>query len=432
MSENAEPQSTLWPPPAGFVSVPSKVEGIELYAPAPKQETEETRTFKCRQCGGTISYSATQRQLTCPYCGSLQQIEAETVGRAADEFEFTLETMAQARHGWGEARRELVCESCGSVVAAAPDILTSTCAFCGSNRVMARDATGDILRPTTLIPFAVDQEQVQAKVQAWLGRGWMHPPELRNAGALKSLTGVYLPFWTFDTHVTADWKAEVGTLRTKRYRSGGEWKTRTYIEWEWRAGRADIPVDDHMVPGTAKVSRVILSKIEPFNLGGLVEYDPGYLAGWQAKLYDVQLPQAWEIAKEDIRAETKTTCRQNTGSSHVRNLRMTADFGDERWRYILLPIYLASYPFGKRTFQVMVNGQTGQVAGQKPVAWLRIWLAIAALLTPGALLGLAGLLLSALLPPAGIVGLVIGFILLIAGFIGSIIIFKKARASEEV
>jgi predicted RNA-binding Zn-ribbon protein involved in translation (DUF1610 family) len=430
MSENA-PQPALWPPPPGFVPVPSQVEGIELYAPAPKEEAEETRTFKCRQCGGTIAYSPTQRQLTCPYCGSLQQIDADAVGRRADEFEFTLETMAQARHGWGEARRELVCESCGSVVSVAPDVLTSTCAFCGSNRVMARDAGGDVLRPTALIPFAIDEVQVQAKVRAWLGRGWMHPPELRDAGRLKKLAGVYLPFWTFDTDVSANWKAEVGTVRTERYRSGGEWRTRTTIDWNWRSGRVRVPVDDHLVPGTARASRVILGKVEPFNLGGLVEYDPGYLAGWQAKLYDVQLPQAWEIAKEEIRELTKRACRRDTGSSHVRNMRVTVDFGNERWRHILLPVYLASYPFSERTFQVMVNGQTGKVAGQKPVSWLRVWLVIAALLAPGALVGLIGLLLAVLLPPAGVVGLVLGFLLLIAGLIGSIVIFQKARASEE-
>jgi predicted RNA-binding Zn-ribbon protein involved in translation (DUF1610 family) len=431
MGENAKPQSTLWPPPPGFVPVPSQIEGIELYAPAPEEKVEETRTFKCRQCGGTISYSAAQRQLTCPYCGSEQQIEAEAVGRRADEFEFTLETMEQARHGWGEARRELVCESCGSVVAVAQDLLTSTCAFCGSNRVLARDAAGDVLRPTTLIPFAVDQEQCQAKVKAWLGRGWMHPPELRDVRALKRIAGVYLPYWTFDTHVSADWKAEVGTARTVHYHSGGKRHTRTVIDWRWRSGRIQVSVDDHPVPGTAKVSRVILGKVEPFDLGGLVEYDPGYLAGWQAKLYDVQLPQAWEIAKEEIRELAKRACYGDTGSSHVRNMRMTADFGDERWRYILLPVYLASYPFGERTFQVMVNGQTGTVAGQKPVAWVRVWLAIAALLAPGACLGLAGLLTLAL-GGIGVVGLVLGFILLIAGLIGAVIIFQKARASEEV
>jgi predicted RNA-binding Zn-ribbon protein involved in translation (DUF1610 family) len=91
--------TTLWPPPEGFVPVPSLVDGIELYAPAPEEETEETRTFKCRHCGGAITYSATQRQLTCPYCGGSQEITAEEVGQAAAEFEFTLSAMERARYG---------------------------------------------------------------------------------------------------------------------------------------------------------------------------------------------------------------------------------------------------------------------------------------------------------------------------------------------
>ena len=79
----------------------------------------------------------------------------------------------------------------------------------------------------------------------------------------------------------------------------------------------------------------------------------------------------------------------------------------------------------------MVNGQTGRVAGQKPVAWLRVWLVIAALLSPGVCLGLLGLLTLAL-GGIGIVGLVLGFILLVAGFIAAIFVFQKARSSEEV
>jgi Zn finger protein HypA/HybF involved in hydrogenase expression len=420
-----------WSPPEGFVPMPSSIDGIDVYGPAPQEEEGETRTFKCRHCGGTISYSAAERQLTCPYCGGSQAIAAEEVGLSAAEFEFTLETMERAQYGWGEERRELVCESCGAAVAVAPDVLTSACAFCGSNRVHARDVTGDLLRPTAVVPFVVDKDHLRARVAEWLGRGWMHPPELRSVRALQELAGVYIPFWTFDARIHADWRAEVGTERVERYREDGEWKTRTVIDWHWRSGRVHVPIDDHLVAATDRVSRVILGKVAPFDLGELVEYEAGYLAGWQAKAYDVQLQDGWKIAKEEMRDKTKRACYNDTGSSHVRNFRMTADFADERWRYILLPIYLASYPFDGRTFQVMVNGQTGKVAGQKPVAWPRIWLAIAALLSPGACLGLLGLLT---LPVGGIgvVGLVLGFILLVAALVGSIFVFQKARSSEEV
>jgi len=153
--------------------MPSRVKGIELYGPAPEEgPQEETRTFKCSYCGGVTSYSATEQQLICPHCGRAQKVDAEQVGQRAAEFEFTLETVERAQYGWGGERRELVCESCGAAVTVAPDILTSTCAFCGSNHVLARSASGNDLRPTALVPFAVDQAQCRAQVTEWLGRCW--------------------------------------------------------------------------------------------------------------------------------------------------------------------------------------------------------------------------------------------------------------------
>lgn len=426
----SRPAAPEWSPPKGFVAIPSQVPGIEVYAPAPEEQAEETKTFKCRHCGGVIAYSAAERRLACPYCGRTQDVDAEEVGRAADQFEFTLEAMARPQYGWGEERRELVCESCGAVVAVAPRDLTNTCAFCGSNRVLTRAAEGDVLRPTALIPFAIDQPACQARVAEWLGRGWMHPAELRGGRGLRELAGIYLPYWTFDAETRATWKAEVGTPRTVTYRSGGQRRTRTEIRWRWRSGRVRLPFNDHLVAGTKHVSHSILRRVIPFDLDQLAEYDPGYLAGWQAHKYDVALDEAWELAKAEIRESTRHAARRDTGSPHVRNFRMTIDFADERWRYVLLPVYLSSYRFGERVYQVMVNGQTGRVAGHKPVDWRKVWLVIAAVFLPGACLGLLGLVTL----PLGGVGaglLAIGFVLLAAALIAGIVIFTKARGSEQ-
>jgi hypothetical protein len=107
---------------------------------------------------------------------------------------------------------------------------------------------------------------------------------------------------------------------------------------------------------------------------------------------------------------------------------MSADFSNEAWRYVLLPVYLASYAFQGKVYQVMANGQTGAIAGQKPVAWWKVWLAVAALMAPGLLLGLIGLILSAV--GIGVLLLAVAFVLLIIGGVISVIIFKKAFDSE--
>ena len=184
-----------------------------------------------------------------------------------------------------------------------------------------------------------------------------------------------------------------------------------------------------MITGSSRLSRIIMERLYPFELSGLETYTPDYLAGWQAQAYDVTLPDAWEDAKEAMRERGKDACYEDIDSSHVRNFSMTADFGDETWRYILLPVYVAAYKFEDKVYQVMVNGQTGVVAGQKPVAWWKIWLAIAALLIPGLFVGLLGLP-ALLLGGAGAILFLLGFILLVIGGAISIALYRKAIASE--
>jgi hypothetical protein len=176
------------------------------------------------------------------------------------------------------------------------------------------------------------------------------------------------------------------------------------------------------------MSHVILEKVYPFNLNDLVTYSPDFLAGWQAQTYDITLPKAWETGKAIMREKAKKACYADIPTNHVRNFSMSADFSEEAWRYVLLPVYVSAYLFENKTYQVMVNGQTGTVAGQKPVAWWKIWLAIGLLVAPGLLLGLAGLILTA--AGIGMVLMGVAFVLLIIGGILSIIIFRQALASE--
>ncbi len=109
---------------------------------------------------------------------------------------------------------------------------------------------------------------------------------------------------------------------------------------------------------------------------------------------------------------------------------MTLDFCDEAWRYILVPVYTSVYAYGQKTYQVILNGQTGRIAGPRPVDWNKVWLAIAALVAPGLIMSLVGLL--TLLLQIGIVIGGIGFILLVIGLIISFYIFSQAQEMENV
>ncbi|MFQ5410013.1 MAG: hypothetical protein ACE5FI_16520 [Anaerolineales bacterium] len=419
-----------WSPPFGYVPVESLVAGIAVFAPAAAEARDQPETFVCPNCGAATAYNVAAGGVACEHCGYVHVPEADVVGRDAQEFEFTLDSLDRAARGWGAARRELHCENCGADLTLADGSLTTTCPFCTSSRVVTRAAAQDALRPRFLIPFKIEPERCTEIARAWLGRGWLHPGELARSARLERFTGVYLPFWTFDARVEATWEAEVGYKRKKTVWEDGELKTKTVIEWRWENGQVTVPVDDLLQTGTTKTSANLIVGLYPFDLDALAAYDAGYLAGWQAQAYDIGLEPAWDTAREEMRERARQASRDSIASRHVRNFSMAADFRDETWRYVLLPVYVAAYQFEGRVFQVLINGQTGAVSGQKPVAWWKVWAAIAALLAPGALCGLIGLI-TIPLGGAGGLGVIAGLILLFVGGVVAVGLFRKAQPADE-
>jgi len=419
-------------PPAGFVPTDSQVDGIAVYRPAP-EETGPDRAvvdFKCPRCGGTTAYSVADGGLRCEYCGYYEAPEIDVVGKGAREFEFKVETMERAAHGWGVARNDLSCEGCGAQISVPTGEMTVSCPFCGSSKLVQRPANQDALRPRSLLPFEITADECRRTVRGWLGSSWMVPGDLQRLANTVDLVPMYLPAWTFDAVAKARWKAQVGHTKTERYYSDGKWKTRTRTVWRWESGRVTRAFDDVPVPGTGRVSQVLLERIMDYDLSALVTYTPDLLAGSDALAYDVALEKAWEDARHRMREETRTACRGQASTSKIRNFSMELDFSDESWRYIMVPTYAGAYRYGGEGYQVMVNGQSGAIGGQRPVDWTKVGLAIGASLAPGVLLTLAGVITAIL----GIGGIIVpaGLVLLIIGIVVAFIIFRKAQGMDDV
>jgi DNA-directed RNA polymerase subunit RPC12/RpoP len=421
-------------PPPNYVKIESGLDGFVVYKPAPaaQDQRQEVVDFTCPQCGATMAYSATIEGLRCEHCGYEEKAKAEVAGRNAKQFEFTVETIEGASHGWGIERFELACQNCGAITSIPAEKLTYACPFCGSNKVVQNQGVQDNLRPKVLIPFKLSENESEKIFQGWLGSDWMTPSTLKSLVNFEKFVQIYLPYWTFDSTTTAEWKAEVGHPKTEQYydASSKTWKTRTKIEWRWESGSAQLKIDDLLIAGTGKVSARHLSAVQNNDLSALVEYDPSFLAGMQAKTYDIPLEAAWDIARQEMRERTRQACRSQASTGMIRNFRMDLDFSDENWRLILTPFFLTSYSFNTKIFQVLINGQTGKISGQRPVDWTKIWLVVAALLTPGVLFGLLGLMtlpLGGVGAPIGIFGLILLFVGLV---IGIIILIKASQLDD--
>lgn len=371
-------------PPPGFIRANSAIDGIAVFKPAPTVEKlAATVNFRCPNCDGETAFNAADGGVTCTYCGYHEAPDKAVVGKSAEQLEFTVDTMTQVAHGWGVTRKDLQCHTCASHISMPAGALTTSCPFCGSNKVIHVKAAQDVLRPRFLIPFKLDESRCHAITRDWLGKSWYVPKELRRVASVEPFTAMYLPFWTFDATATAGWRAQVGHTRTRRDRKG---RTRTETVWRWESGNVRVNFDDMVLRGTNHVSLHLLEQIKQFNLEDLAPYEPKYLAGQHAQAYEIGLDEAWQKARRAMRERTKTACKSQASTNKIRNFSMQLDFSDESWRYILLPVYINTYYYNNQPFQLLINGQTGAIAGQRPADWRKIALTAAALLLPGLLL----------------------------------------------
>lgn len=236
MNDN-EIQNGPWAPPEGYVQVESQVPGVIVFAPQPERiEIDRAVSYACPNCGANTAYDVSAGGVACEYCGHVAPVTAARVGKSADDFEFTLETLSQARQGWGTQRQVLHCDSCGADLSLPTGGLTTTCAFCASNQVNVITSPEETLRPRFLIPFKIPPEKTATLASDWMGKGWFHPDALTGNAKVRRFYGVYLPFWTFNAFVDARWRAEVGYQQSERHYNADQkrWETRTRTVWKDR------------------------------------------------------------------------------------------------------------------------------------------------------------------------------------------------------
>jgi hypothetical protein len=161
------------------------------------------------------------------------------------------------------------------------------------------------------------------------------------------------------------------------------------IRWVPAWGERDDRYDDHLVAATLGMPSELVSELGAFDTSELVPYKPDYLAGWRAEEYQVDLEQGWEQGESFVVQSQRRRCSGDVPGDTQRNLRVRNRIHDVCWKHVLLPIWSLQYRFGGKLYTVLVNGQTGQVAGKAPLSWVKIGLAA---LGVAALAGLVALL----------------------------------------
>ena len=118
------------------------------------------------------------------------------------ELEAALRDPAAGR-GWGDERREVQCQNCQAISVFVDGRVAQRCDFCGSPSIIAHEEHQDAITPQSILAFKYSDGQIREAIRKWYGSRWFAPNRLKSAALTDTLHGVYLPYWTFDAHVSA-------------------------------------------------------------------------------------------------------------------------------------------------------------------------------------------------------------------------------------
>ena len=336
----------------------------------------------CAACGAQAEWHPARQSLVCSFCGTITPFAVDPSGAIIElDLVKALRELPDEARGWLEERRSVQCQSCKAVSVFEADRVGQNCDFCGSPKLVPYDEIKAPIRPQSLLPFKVSQADVRERIRRWYASKWLAPNRLRTQALVDRVHGVYLPYWTFDAHVVCPWTAEAGHYyyETETYRDNqGRRQTRQvrHVRWEPASGEVRHFFDDEPVPGTQGVSADLLKEIEPFPTAELVPYDTAFLSGFVVEHYRVVLVEAAESSQIQMKHKLYDMCARAVPGDTHRNLQIAPVFSGQTFKHVLLPVWLLTYVYANRPWQVLVNGYTGQMAGEYPKSWWKIALLV--------------------------------------------------------
>ncbi|HKY44682.1 MAG TPA: hypothetical protein VJM50_16445 [Pyrinomonadaceae bacterium] len=351
--------------------------------------TSEVHHFPCPSCGADLVFEPRGGVLACPYCGHKQAIPESAEQVEEQSFEQHLQIRPDQLEKLAPNALEVQCQSCGAKSIFTPPEVAGRCEFCGVQIVAQPKSADPILTPSGLLPFHITQQQASSALKQWLSTRWFAPNGLKQFAQPEAIHGVYLPFWTYDTNTTTNYTGRRGeyyyeteTYYTTDSKGNQERHTRQvrHTRWYPASGTVTAWFDDVLIPATLSLSPNRLAALDPWDLEQLKPYEPAFLSGFKAQRYQVDLAAGFARAKEVIAPVIEDDVRKDIGGDEQDIESLSTRCYDVTFKHLLLPVYAGAYRYNGKLFQIMVNGRTGEIQGDRPYSFLKIALLVASLL----------------------------------------------------
>ena len=295
---------------------------------------------KCSNCGSSREYDPEKKKLVCPNCKS----EAEEIAV--------------------KDRTENTCPECGAPQENADKKVTYRCPYCHNWIILENKLEGPY-SVKKIMPFTMGRKKAMGNMKTAFDNIPFMPNDFISSEREKDLKGVYVPFFLYDVEAKGEYKYTGEMLNSWDTGNTTYTKHDVYDIDRPYSGVVSAPID-----ASDEINDDIVDALAPFDNGDMEEFNTKYLPGFEMHIFDKN-PDSEEYKKRAIDWADVTVQDaledSVTGFTGIGISSKQGDLNIKEHAYTYRPLYVYDYKYGKKSYQVYLNGTNDRVSGIAPI-----------------------------------------------------------------
>jgi hypothetical protein len=74
-----------------------------------------------------------------------------------------------------------------------------------------------------------------------------------------------------------------------------------------------------------------------------------------------------------MEAAVRQLCARKVPGDTQRDLQVQTQYQGRTFKHVLVPAWLVGYTYGGKNYQIVVNGYTGAIAGDRPISYVKVF-----------------------------------------------------------
>ncbi len=328
--------------------------------------------YKCPSCNADINTS--DGKIKCPACGNVY--DEETLR----EYEGELKRKSFEKIEWGdyspsgrlsEGYLFYSCKDCGGrffTLKGQEDVGEERCPYCDTALTPQKEKLS-ALKPDTVLPFVLDKAAAGETMRRFCRLKPLLPNDFAGDSRAEEIKALYVPFWLFSCEAKGRLRSD--GVKVRKQKDGDVDVTNTDHFMVIREG--SVVFSDIQVDGFSAMPEKYMRTISPFDTSAGKEPGNKEFSGVLAETGDIDSETARPKADKTVKSGLeKLLCSTMSGYSRLNVQSREISTQNGKITLAMLPVWILSTQYGKKTYRFVVNAVTGKCAGELPISKARL------------------------------------------------------------